>query len=113
MLIFSHTRGINAQRLWKPRRRGIEKHFSGLDQKLLYPVPRPSQGFDAKAGGWLNSEARALSASDETRANGVEIDCIPPDVDMQIRRMGEKFLRELVRTVCNEANTIFVPYYIK
>ncbi len=68
---------------------------------------------DAEARGWSASQALALNATEELRANGVKIDRIPPDVDMEIKRMGEKFSREWVRSVVNEANTIFVPYYIK
>ena len=59
------------------------------------------------------SQALATSATEELRANGVKIERIPPDVDAEIKRMGEKFSREWVRSVGNEANTIFVPYYIK
>ena len=68
---------------------------------------------DAEACGWATSEALATSATNELRANGVKIERIPPDVDVEIKRMGEKFSREWVRSVGNEANTIFVPYYIK
>ncbi len=68
---------------------------------------------DAEARGWSASQALATSATEELRANGVKIDRIPPDVDIEIKRMGEKFSREWVRSVGNEANTIFVPYYIK
>ncbi len=68
---------------------------------------------DAEARGWSASQALALSATEELRANGVKIDRIPADVDLEIKRMGEKFSREWVRYVGNEANTIFVPYYIK
>ena len=68
---------------------------------------------DAEIRGWAVSQALAISATDELRANGVKIERIPPDVDAEIKRMGEKFSREWVRSVGNEANTIFVPYYIK
>ena len=68
---------------------------------------------EAEARGWSASQALATSATEELRANGVKIERIPPDVDMEIKRMGEKFSREWVRSVGNEANTIFVPYYIK
>ena len=68
---------------------------------------------DAETRGWSASQALATSATEELRANGVKIERIPPDVDMEIKRMGEKFSREWVRSVGNEANTIFVPYYIQ
>lgn len=68
---------------------------------------------EAELRGWAMSQALASSATEELRANGVKIERIPPDVDVEIKRMGEKFSREWVRSVGNEANTIFVPYYIK
>ena len=68
---------------------------------------------DAETRGWSASQSLATSATDELRANGVKIERIPPDLDSEIKRMGEKFSREWVRSVGNEANTIFVPYYIK
>ena len=68
---------------------------------------------DAETRGWSASQALATSATEELRANGVKIERIPHDVDAEIKRMGEKFSREWVRSVGNEANTIFVPYYIK
>ena len=43
----------------------------------------------------------------------MKIERIPADVDLEIKRMGEKLSREWVRSVGNEANTIFVPYYIQ
>ena len=68
---------------------------------------------DAETRGWSVSQALASGATEELRANGVKIDRIPADVDIEIRRMGEKFSREWVRSVGSEANSIFVPYYIK
>lgn len=68
---------------------------------------------EAEIRGWAASKALATSATEELRANGVKIERIPPDVDAEIKRMGEKFSREWVRSVGNEANTIFVPYYIQ
>ena len=67
---------------------------------------------EAEARGWSTSQALATRATEELRANGVKIERIPPDMDQEIKRIGEKFSREWVRTVGNEANPIFVPYYI-
>ncbi|MDB5967136.1 MAG: dicarboxylate transporter-DctP subunit [Polaromonas sp.] len=67
---------------------------------------------DAEARGWATSQALAGSATEELRQNGVKIDRIPPDLETEIKRMGEKFSREWVRSVGNEANDVFVPYYM-
>lgn len=67
----------------------------------------------AETRGWEASQALATSATEELRANGVKIERIPSDLDLEIKRMGEKFSREWVRSVGNEANDIFVPYYLR
>jgi peptide subunit release factor 1 (eRF1) len=43
----------------------------------------------------------------------MKVDRIPADFEAELKRMGEKFSREWVRSVGNEANNIFVPYYIQ
>lgn len=68
---------------------------------------------DAETRGWLASQALAVSATEELRQNGIKIERIPADLEQEIKRMGEKFSREWVRSVGNEANDIFVPYYIQ
>lgn len=68
---------------------------------------------DAETRGWLVSQVLANSATEELRQNGIRIDRIPADLELEIKRMGEKFSREWVRSVGNEANAIFVPYYLK
>ncbi|WP_411878840.1 TRAP transporter substrate-binding protein [Polaromonas sp. YR568] len=67
---------------------------------------------DAEARGWQASQALAYGATEELRQNGIKIERIPPDLDQEIKRMGEKFSREWIRSVGNEANDIFVPYYM-
>ncbi len=67
----------------------------------------------AEKRGWDASQALATSATEELRANGVKIERIPSDLELEIKRMGEKFSREWVRSVGNEANDIFVPYYLR
>ncbi len=67
---------------------------------------------EAEVRGWQASQALATSATEELRANGVKIERIPPELDTEIKRMGEKFSREWIRSVGNEANDIFVPYYM-
>ena len=42
----------------------------------------------------------------------MKIERISPELDTEIKRMGEKFSREWIRSVGNEANDIFVPYYM-
>ena len=68
---------------------------------------------DAESRGWLASQELAMSATEELRKNSIRIERIPADLDQELKRMGEKFSREWVRSVGNEANDIFVPYYVQ
>ena len=85
--------------------------FEALDAPTRAAVMKAAQ--EAEARGWTASEAIASSATAELRTNGIKIERIPPDVDRAIKRMGDKFSQEWVRTVGKEANDIFVPYYLK
>ena len=87
------------------------KAFAALKPEARKVVLKPAA--EAERPGWAISESLATSATNELRQNGIRIDCIPPDVKLEIRRLGENFSREWGRTVGNEANQIFVPYYLQ
>jgi TRAP-type C4-dicarboxylate transport system substrate-binding protein len=67
----------------------------------------------AEARGWAMSEKAALDSTAELKANGIKIDRVPRDVEANLKRMGEKFSREWVTSVGNEANDVFIPYYFQ
>ncbi len=87
------------------------KAFDALKPETRSQVVKAAA--EAESRGWSASQALASSATEELRANGIKIERIPPDLEQDIRRMGEKFSREWVRSVGNEANDIFIPYYLK
>jgi TRAP-type C4-dicarboxylate transport system substrate-binding protein len=70
-----------------------------------------AQAEAAEARGWTASQVMAASATDDLRRHGVRIERIPLELEADIKRLGERFSREWVRSVGNEANEIFVPYY--
>jgi TRAP-type C4-dicarboxylate transport system substrate-binding protein len=67
----------------------------------------------AQTNGWAMSQKAAMDATNELIANGIKVDRIPYEVETKLKRLGEKFSREWVRSVGNEASIIFVPYYTK
>lgn len=87
------------------------KAFDGLKPDARALVLKAAA--DAETRGWAASQALAVGATEELRSNGVKIERIPADLELEIKRMGERFSREWVRSVGNEANDIFVPYYIQ
>ncbi len=66
---------------------------------------------EAEARGWARSQAVMQQSTLELRANGIKVERVSAEFDQEIKRLGEKFSREWVRLVGNEANQIFVPYY--
>ena len=65
----------------------------------------------AETRGWARSQAVMLDSTNELRAHGIKVDRVSAEFDAEIKRLGEKFSREWVRLVGNEANSIFIPYY--
>ncbi|MGQ0731641.1 TRAP transporter substrate-binding protein [Acidovorax sp.] len=86
------------------------KAFEALRPEVRSTVLKAAT--DAEVRGWLASQALAVSATEELRKNGIRIERIPADLEQEVKRMGEEFSREWVRSVGNEANNIFVPYYL-
>jgi TRAP-type transport system periplasmic protein len=65
----------------------------------------------AQVRGWAMSQAANTDATNELKANGIKVDRVSSELGNKLKRLGEKFSREWVRSVGNEANTIFVPFY--
>jgi TRAP-type transport system periplasmic protein len=65
----------------------------------------------AETRGWARSQAVMLDSTNELRAHGIKVERVSREFDNEIKRLGEKFSREWIRSVGNEANRIFIPYY--
>ena len=68
---------------------------------------------EAELRGWAKSQEEADSATRKLKAEGMQVDRVPSSFDAELKRYGERFSREWVRSVGNEANSIFVPYYFQ
>jgi TRAP-type transport system periplasmic protein len=68
---------------------------------------------NAEKRGWEMSQKAAFDSTEELRANGVKIDRIPREIEGALKRLGEKFSREWVASVGQEATEIFMPYYFE
>ncbi len=87
------------------------KAFDGLKPAVQQAVLKAAQ--DAETRGWAMSRDVAAGSTNDLKAKGMKVDRIPAEFEAELKRMGEKFSREWVRSVGNEANNIFVPYYIQ
>ncbi len=103
-----HYYEINA---WFP------KNIVYVNAKAFAALPAPAQkavleaAAQAELRGWQMSQKAAIDATEELRANGVKIERIPREIEVMLKRLGEKFSREWVSGVGTEANAIFTPYY--
>ncbi|KRB97856.1 C4-dicarboxylate ABC transporter substrate-binding protein [Hydrogenophaga sp. Root209] len=67
----------------------------------------------AEVRGWALSEAVANESTWELQRRGIKVGRVPLGFEAELKRLGEKFSREWVRSVGSEANLIFVPYYLQ
>ena len=109
--IWTHTKYYYELNAWIPKNL-VFVQKKALD--ALSPATRKAVLEAAKAAeerGWALSEAALRASVNELRSHGMAIDRISPDLSKDINRFGEKFSREWVRTVGNDATRLFVPFY--
>lgn len=98
-------------RAWYP------KNLVFVNAKSFDALPPAMQALVNKAAtaaeqrGWNRSEAAAQQAMQTLQHHGIKLDRLPYELEIEFRRMGERFSREWVRTVGQQASAIFVPYY--
>jgi TRAP-type C4-dicarboxylate transport system substrate-binding protein len=72
-----------------------------------------SAAAEAEERGWAMSQRVADFSTQELASKGMKVGRVSPAFDAELKRLGERFSREWVQSVGNEANTIFVPYYFQ
>ena len=85
------------------------KSFNALKPAAQQAVMKAAGA--AETRGWARSQAIMLDSTTELRAHGIKVDRVSSEFDQEFKRLGEKFSREWVRSVGNEANQIFIRYY--
>lgn len=103
-----HYYGINA---WFP------KNIVFVNQQAFDALPVPVQqavtkaASDAETRGWAMSAAVAEESVAELQRKGIKVERPPADFDADLKRLGERFSLEWLRSVGKEANQIFIPFY--
>jgi TRAP-type C4-dicarboxylate transport system substrate-binding protein len=102
--------GINA---WFPKNIVFvnQQAFDALPPPVRDAVTQAAQS--AEARGWAMSEAIADESVGELQRKGIKVERAPAELDAELKRLGERFSREWVQSVGNEANKIFIPYYFQ
>jgi TRAP-type C4-dicarboxylate transport system substrate-binding protein len=85
------------------------KSFNALKPAAQQAVMKAAGA--AETRGWARSQAIMIDSTNELRAHGIKVDRVSQEFDQEFKRLGEKFSREWVRSVGNEANQIFIRYY--
>lgn len=109
--IWTHTKFYYELNAWIPKNL-VFVQKKALD--ALSPATRKAVLDAAKAAderGWSLSEAALKASVNELKSHGMTIDRITPELAKDINRFGERFSREWVQTVGNDATRLFVPFY--
>lgn len=121
-MITSAVTGVE-NKVWGPIKHYYEinawfpKNIVFVNAKAFDALPASSRqavtnaALAAETRGWARSEAVMIDSTNQLRANGIKVERVSHEFDAEIKRLGEKFSREWIRSVGNEANRIFVPYY--
>lgn len=102
--------GINA---WLP------KNIVFVNQQAFDALPPPVRqavtqaAAEAETRGWALSAAVAEESVGELQRKGIKVERASAELDTELKRLGERFSREWVQSVGNEANKIFIPYYFQ
>lgn len=67
----------------------------------------------AEARGWAASESTMSNSVEELRKNGMKVERVSREFNVEIKRLGEKFSLEWIRKVGREANDLFIPYFME
>ena len=102
--------GINA---WFPKNIVFvnQQAFDALPPPVREAVTKAAQS--AEARGWAMSETIAEESVGELQRKGIKVERAPAELEAELKRLGERFSRQWVQSVGNEANKIFIPYYFQ
>ena len=102
--------GINA---WLPKNIVFvnQQAFDALPPAARQAVTQAAA--EAETRGWALSSAVAEESVGELQRKGIKVERASAELDTELKRLGERFSREWVQSVGNEANKIFIPYYFQ
>lgn len=111
--VWSHIRQYYGFNAWFP------KNIVFVNQQAFDALPAAARqavtqaAADAEARGWAMSAAVAEESVAELQRKGIKVERASAELDAELKRLGERFSREWVQSVGNEANKIFIPYYFQ
>ncbi len=98
-------------RAWFPKNLVLvnKARWDALDEKTRQAVRQAARA--AEERGWAASEAAAAASLRELASHGMHIESPGFEFRKDLRRLGERFSVEYVRTAGQEASRLLIPYY--
>jgi TRAP-type transport system periplasmic protein len=111
--VWSHLKYFYEINAWTPKNAVIVNaaafaKLSASEQRALGTAARA-----AEERGWKMSRAAALDAVQALKANGVKVESMPPNLEREFTRLGERFSREWIREAGAQASELFTTFFLK
>jgi TRAP-type transport system periplasmic protein len=111
--VWTHLKYFYEINAWTPKNAVIVNaaafaKLSSVEQKALRDAAKI-----AEERGWKMSRAAAQDAVQTLRANGVKVESMPPNLEREFTRLGERFSREWIREAGAQASELFTSFFLK
>ncbi len=111
--VWSHLKYFYEINAWTPKNAVIVNatafaKLPSTEQKALREAAKR-----AEARGWQMSRLAAQEAVQTLRSNGVKVESMPPNLEREFTRLGERFSREWIREAGAQASEIFTSFFLK
>ncbi|MEW6707183.1 MAG: TRAP transporter substrate-binding protein [Pseudomonadota bacterium] len=109
--VWDHLKYFYDIKAWFPKNLVLvnKARFEALTPEQREAVRRAAQA--AEERGWAASEAASVASLKELAAHGMRIESPGFEFRNELRRYGDKFSLEWVRTTGQDASAILIPYY--
>lgn len=111
--VWTHLKYFYEINAWTPKNAvlanaGAFAKLSSAEQKALRDAAKR-----AEERGWRMSRAAAMEAVQTLRANGVKVESMPPNLEREFTRLGERFSREWIREAGAQAGELFTSFFLQ
>ncbi|MGL4231059.1 MAG: TRAP transporter substrate-binding protein [Casimicrobium sp.] len=111
--VWSHLKYFYEINAWTPKNAVIVNAaaFAKLPSSEQRALREASKA--AEERGWKMSRTAAQEAVQALKANGVKVEAMPPNLEREFTRLGERFSREWIREAGVQAGELFTTFFLK
>lgn len=111
--VWSHLKYFYEINAWTPKNAVIVNaaafaKLATTEQKALREAAKR-----AEERGWRMSRLAAQDAVQTLRNNGVKVESMPPSLEREFTRLGERFSREWIREAGAQASELFTSFFLR